>query len=325
LAALAIGVRGDLGSETLFRLLDDADVDVISAASRAAGFLKDRHCVFPLVRALAYPRLRGDAISALAAFGDSICGSLSDILLDESAPIIVRRQIPRVLKRIPSQRSVDVLLSAVGHSDLTLRAAVLKGLNRLRETAPSLNFENTFVSDQILREARDYVELSAALEPFRDPPDGHPATTLLARSIEDRLRATLGRLFRLLGLRYPPKEIYSAYLAVSRQSHEETSAAIEFLDNVLERDLKKTLLPLFEAPEHVLEFGRDHFGVNAATAESAIRELIRSGDPWLTPCAMAAAAELQLRSLAPEIAQAAQQSQGDVSEVARSAEAALAA
>jgi hypothetical protein len=40
---------------------------------------------------------------------------------------------------------------------------------------------------------------------------------------------------------------------------------------------------------------------------------------------MAAAGELRLRSLAPEIAQAAEEAEDDVSEVARSAEAALAA
>lgn len=325
LAALAVGVRGDQGVETLNRLFDDADPSVIAAACRTAGLLRNREYLFPVIRALGHPRLRGDAIAALAAYGPSIAGSLSDVLLDESAPAAVRRHVPRVLRGIPHQRSVDVLLSAVGCRDLTIRAAVLKALNRLRESSPQLNFENTFVSEQILKEARHYVELNAALAPFRERKDGLAATRLLARTIEDRLRATLARLFRLLGLRYPPKEIYSAYLAVSGQRHEEMSAAVEFLDNVMERDLKKMLLPLLEAPEHVLEQGRDLYGVKVPTAEEAIRDLIHSHDPWLVACAVASAAELKLRSLAPEIAQAAQESEQDVSEVARSAEAALAA
>ena len=61
------------------------------------------------------------------------------------------------------------------------------------------------------------------------------------------------------------------------------------------------------------------------TAEEAVRELIRSGDPWLVSCAIAAAAELQFRSLAPEIALAAKEAAEEVGEVARSAEVALAA
>src|SRR5206468_3537705 len=197
-------------------------------------------------------RVRGDAIGALAAFGPQITGTLSDVMLDESLPMRIRRQIPRVLKQIPNQRSVDVLLAAVGHQDLTLRAAILKGLNRLRETD-------------------------------------------------------------------------SAFRAVSRNKHEDATAALEFLDNTLERDIKRILLPLLDAPEHLHEHGKELFGVEVLTAEDAIRELIRSHDPWLVACAMAAAAELGMRSLAGEIRQAGQEAQEEVLEVARSAEARLAA
>jgi hypothetical protein len=61
------------------------------------------------------------------------------------------------------------------------------------------------------------------------------------------------------------------------------------------------------------------------TAEQAIRDLLHSHDPWLAPCAIATAAELKLRSLAPEIAEAAGRGESEVSEVAKSAGAMLAA
>ena len=325
LAAAAIGVRGDRGTEALHGLLVDPDPLVAGAACRAAGAVKNRAYLFALVSALGNPRLRGDAVPALAAYGDGICGALADVLLDESVPRGVRRQIPRVLKNIPHQRSVNALLAAMGNQDLLIRAAVLKALNRLREANPQLDFENQFITGQILAEARHYFELHAALAPFRNGDGCVRACRLLARTIEERLRHTLERLFRLLGLRYPPREIYSAYLAVSRGRGEEASAAMEFLDNTLDRGLKRILIPLLDAPEHLGEHGRELFGVEDRTAEEAIRELIRSRDPWLVACAMAAAAELKLRSLAPEIAQAAHESEEEVSEVARAAEAKLAA
>jgi ATP/ADP translocase len=326
LAATAIAVRGDQRAESLCQFMEDPDSRPAMAACRAAALMKDRGCLFPLVHTLGNPRLRADAIPALAAFGPQICGTLSDILLDETVPMRVRRQIPRVLKNIPDQRSVDVLLKAVGHLDLTIRSAVLKALNHLRESAPGLNFDNQFVTEQISNEARYYYELNAALEPFRQYPGSrNRAAWLLAGTIEERLRGTLERLFRLLGLRYPPKEIYSAYRAVSKKQHEEATAALEFLDNTLDRNIKRILLPLLDAPEHILEHGRELFGLEIRSAEDAIRDLIRSRDPWLVACAMAASAELGLRSLAPEIHQAAEDSQDEVREVARSAEAALAA
>ena len=325
LAAAAIAVRGDQGTEALYRLLNDTDMRVVSAACRAAGALGSRAYLYLLIERLPNSHIRGAVIESLARFGPQICGALGDILLDASAPLPVRRQIPRVLKLIPHQRSVDVLLTHIGHGDISLRGAVLKALNRLRETAPELNFENTYVTEQIYREVRYYFELAAALAPLRDQhAEARTAGDLLVRTLEERLQRTLERLFRLLGLRYPPKEIYSSYLAFSRQRSEDVTAALEFLDNVLARDIKKVLLPLLDAPEHLTERGRDLFGVQIRDAESALRELIRSGDPWLTVCAMSAAAELQFRKLAPDIAQAAERAEPEVTQVAQAVQAVLA-
>jgi AAA family ATP:ADP antiporter len=308
----------------LHDLLDEQDTAVAVAAVRSAGELKNREYLYALIRALGNPRLRADAIEALAGFGAPISGTLADVLLDEELPLRVRRQVPRVLKRIRDQRAVDVLIGAVGHRDLTIRAAVLKGLNSLRETAPELNFNNHFVSEQFWQEARYYYELTAALEPFRQQ-NGRTAAHLLARTIDERLKGTLERLFRLLRLKYPPKEMYSAYRAVARPDQDAATAALEFLDNTLERDIKRILLPLLDAPEHLPDHGRVLFGVEPRTASEAVRDLIRSSDPWLAACAMAAAAELGLRDLAPEIHQAAENCGDEVLEVARSAEARLAA
>jgi AAA family ATP:ADP antiporter len=325
LGAAACGAAGDLGIDILQRLIEDPDPQTAGAACAAAGRLKNRAHILTLTSALNRPRLRSEAIAALAAYGPSICGALSDFLLDDSMPVRLRRQIPRVLKNIPDQRSVDILLAASGHEDLSVRTAVLKGLNKLRETAPGLHFESAHISELILKEARHYFEMYAALFPFSNlPGEDRACAKLLARSIEDRLKQTLERLFRLLGLSYPPKEIYNVYRAVSRNNVEESTAALDFLDNVLERDIKRILIPLLDAPEHRMDSGRELFGVKPLTAEEAIRELIRSHDPWLAACAMAAAAELQLRGLAPDITKAAEGSSAEVLEVARSAEAALA-
>jgi AAA family ATP:ADP antiporter len=325
-AAVAVAVRGDSGAEALYRLLADQSAAVARQACLSAGSLGNRAYVFPLIGSLSNPKLRGAAVEALANYGPSICGTLSDALIDEARPLAARRQVPRVLKKIPHQRSVDVLLEAAGHQDLSIRAAVLKALNHLRETNEGLNFNGAFVTGRILGEARYYYELNAALLPFRDRRNGQrSATQLLARTIDERLKCTLERLFRLLGLRYPPKEIYAAWLAVSSRRQEQATAALEFLDNTMDRNLKRFLLPLLDAPENLPEQGRHLFGLEPLNAEDAVRELIRSRDPWLVACAISAAGELKLHNLAPEIAEAAAEAQSEVAEVARRTEAALAA
>ena len=325
LAARVIGIAGDQDTEALHRLLEDPDADVVAAACRAAGALKNRSYVYKIIQHLGNARLRGVAIEALTAYGPMICGALADVLEDQSAPLAVRRRIPRALRLIVHQRSVDVLVNAMRQENHTIRYAALKALNRLRESNPHLNYRDEFVTQQIYQEARYYFELNAALAPFRNRQKPAPAASLLARTIEERLRQTLERLFRLLGLRYPPRDIYSAYVAVNQQQAERFSAAVEFLDNVLERDLKRILLPLLDAPDHVLETGKHLFGIDGKTPEAAVRDLIRSKDPWLVACAVAAAGELKMRRLSADIQKAAETAGMEVAEVARSAAALLAA
>ncbi len=320
-AALAVGVRGDQGTEVLHRLLEDPDRGVATAACRAAASTQNRAYASALVRRLADPRLRGAAIEALASHGAKICGTLADALCDEAAPAAVRRQVPRVLRLIHDQRSADVLLAQIGHPDFTIRASVLKALNRLRQTTPGLSYGAPVVAHQVLEEARHYFELHAALAPLAENRCPGTAACLLVRTIEDRLRQTLDRLFRLLGLRYQPEQIYAAYLAVARKKSEEFAAALEFLDNVMDRELKRVILPLLDSSPQ--QAGRELFGIQPLDARSAVAELIRSNDPWLKACAIAAAAELQFSDLRAVIASAAQSAGRDVKAVARAATAAL--
>jgi AAA family ATP:ADP antiporter len=323
MAAIAVGIRSASDSQVLHKLLQDSEPEVVAEACRTAAKLQDRKYLDSLLRLLAHARMRGYAIEALAGFGERIVGTLGDVLLDTTTAVAVRRQIPRVLQRIPSQRTVDVLFQSYDESDLTVRTTALKGLNHLRDVAPKLNYGRESLQQYISSEARYYYEMAAALSPFKDNHET-PAARLLAATLEDRLRKTLERLFRLLGLKYPPREMHAAYLALNRKTTDEYAAAIEFLDNVLERDLKRLLLPLLDENTQITQTGRDLFGVEEKDQRAALRELMRSGDTWIAACAVATAAELKLRDLRPEIEPLSRKAGADVVMVARSALAALA-
>ena len=319
MAAIAVRVRGDQGTEALHRLLQDEDQAVARAACQAAAAIGNRMYVELMIHRLGDVRVRGTAIESIAAYGTRIIGTLSDLLEDDNVPLSVRKQIPRVLRLISNQRSVDVLLRRIDEPNLAIRGAILRALNGLRESAPNLEYGREPVTRQILNEARYYYEMKAALMPFRDQNTPRSASSLLVSTLEDRLKKTIERLFRLLGLRYPPKEIYAAWLALRHVDSAEHSAAVDFLDSVLERDLKRILLPLLDSEDHMILSGRDLFGVELKSSEEAIRELLRANDPWVVACAVATAAELKLRSLTPEIVKLSEGSAGiEVAQVARS-------
>src|SRR5262249_26358547 len=75
LAARAVGVRGDQGTEVLHRLLHDPDNEAAEAACQAASILRSRAYLDGLVNAIGRACLRSAAVNSLAAYGASICGT----------------------------------------------------------------------------------------------------------------------------------------------------------------------------------------------------------------------------------------------------------
>lgn len=321
-AAVALEALSDGATPLLHELLADPDPDVAEAAIRTAGALGQRPYLYPLVKCLAHPRLRKSATNALVAYGPSIAGTLRDLMDDAELPPAVRNRLPRILARMKHQRAADELLGALDMPDLQMRSAVVQALARMRRDAPHLNYGPEIVNKQILEEARRYYALWSALEPFREASPKGPAS-LLVSTLETRLQATLERLFQLLGLRYSPDRMRSVYRALQSKSPDDHSAAIEFLDSVLDRDLKRYLMPLVEDTGRLSENGKHLFGIERKTPETALRELMQSGDVWLVSCAAAAAAELGLRGLRDDMESLRGKAGAEVDRVLESAAGAL--
>ncbi|MBM3727920.1 MAG: hypothetical protein FJW40_21155 [Acidobacteria bacterium] len=324
LAAMGVEARGADELPRLAALLADREPAVVEEALHSAGVIRSRTCLNAAVGLLADPHVRGAAIAALAQYGEMIAGTVSDLMEDSAMPENVRRQLPRVLGRIPSQRAVDMLMRSIGHPDLGVRDAVIRALNRLRERHPELDYGGAPVAERIHAEARYYFELHSAVKPFRTLTGSRSAANLLAYTLDQRLLVTLERLFRLLGLKYPPRQMHAAYLALARGKGDDHSAAIEFLDNLLDRELKRYLLPLLDDAGRMAERGLDLFGIPERNSQEAIRLLLRTGDSWLVSCAIATAQQLGLRGLAGEIRDLASSAGEEVSAVAESALAAWA-
>lgn len=298
-AAIAMGGNGR-SNAAVEKLLGDAEVQVKEAAIDAAGRLRDRALVPRLASMLADLRLRGSAAHALAAYGSGIAGTLRDLMEDSSQPRAVRLKLPRVLAMMGEQRAADELLLAVGTGDLDLRGAVLAALSRMRREQPQLSFGAAPVEQQILEEAKAYYAMWAALEPLR-PAGDLTALRLLRATLDERLRQMLDRLFLLLGLRYEQRGVERAAGALKGKSHEDHSAAIEFLESLLDRDLKRILIPLVDDAPRIAARAKELFGIDVRSPEEALRRLLQSGDAWLVSCAAQAAAELKLRGLQPQL------------------------
>ncbi len=83
----------------------------------------------------------------------------------------------------------------------------------------------------------------------------------LIQLLETRLDNNLERIFRLLGLKYPPEDLISIYETIQSHQPDFRANVIEYLDNLLEPGLKKVLIPIVET------------ALLDAISEAAIREL----------------------------------------------------
>ena len=288
-------------SEHLRCLLTDTNPVIVNATLKAAGKIQGREVIPLLARSLAKRSTRGEARDALTSYGPRIVGTLGDYLGDPNEPETVRENIPRVLGQIATPEAADILVRHLPNSTLRMRFQILKALNRIRRDHPEVPIPGDVIDKELLQEAKRYYQLLWSLE--SDKADEGPGRMLLVRTLEERLDQTLERIFRLLGLRYPPEEIYDAYRAVRSPDSQRRTAALEFLDNTLGQPLKRMILPILEESswDRLEPFAEEYFGLEPLSYEECLRQLLHSDDRWLKMVALYRAAELQVRSLEAEI------------------------
>jgi HEAT repeat protein len=290
----------------LQELLSDSSPAVLRAALAAAGKHRDREFLPKIISRLADTHVRSDARRALVSYGTAILGTLNDYLLDAGVDPRVRRNIPRVLADIAHQQSVHILTSALAAVPPEMKYHLVKALNKMRSKYPELSFDERMVDQALIAETRSYYETIQILHLYGRADDRDEGAKLLRRALTERLDQNLERIFRLLGLSYPPNDIYSAYLGIRSDRKELRDSAVEFLDNLLHGNLKRYLLPIVDhvSVERTVQEGRHLFGVEMRSRSEALHSLITASDPWLRACAIYAAGEDGAEKLVNEIEEA---------------------
>jgi len=270
----------------LRQLLNDKSNKVKIAAIQSIGQQCDRDFVPWLIGHLAESELRPHCRKALSSFGTAVTGTLNDYLNDEKLPLKVRRQIPRVMSLIPNQDAVNFLIHSLESQNSWLTYDVLKGLNKLRAKSFELKFSEKEIEAALLNETRYYYEILQILNTQKNPDT--PESQLLRKSLQQRLDANIEKIFRLLGLQYPPKDIYNAYLSITSNQRVERAKALEFLDNLLNTNVKKYVLPILDeiTPETTAQKGSELFHFAIKSEEEGLTALIKGNNVWLKACAI---------------------------------------
>ena len=294
LADLLVSLLGHVG-----RLHPD-EVDGLLA--RAAARQGDPRLVPELVPRLANPYHREAIRDALASLGDPAYDELARALADPTRGRALRMHVPQTLALFGSQRAADFLADAIEHDrDGMVRYKAIRGIGRLvadsavkvsRQRMEALVYAN-------LVEYHRLLGLRAAL----GSPPPHAARRaaagwrILAGLLDDKLRQSLERAFRLLKVAYPREEIHRAHTAAVSPDARARANAAELVDTLLARRGRERLRELFavavqDAPpaERAARVARaisDLTFTLPETAEKALELLSRDGDA--TVASMAAA------------------------------------
>ncbi|MEZ4524968.1 MAG: hypothetical protein R2941_03500 [Desulfobacterales bacterium] len=289
--------------------LNDPDTDVVKAAIRGAGETRRKDFISVLMPFLAKEEFRKAAAHALKDLGPDIGDTLAQWLNNPLADHTVRIQIPDILAQMGKQKAADVLSLNIRHPDPAIRCEVVRAMNHIRVHFPFLKFDDRRIVRTILEETREHLDLLTVLcSQFQnsgngagtannpspanaagfpspgtgtaqeDRQDVREAREQLIHSLEKRLDDNLERIFGLLGLKYPPQEISDVYRNLQSERADLRSSAVEFLDNLLETNLRRVIIPIVESapagPGHI----PDLRGMKMLSEYESLRLLLSGGD-----------------------------------------------
>jgi AAA family ATP:ADP antiporter len=297
-AAAALGrIDGGRFRSHLVPLMFDPDPAVAREAIRSAGRGggPEDLLVPPLVSLLRHRTLHAPARAVLASRGEGVLDLLGHFLQDEEEDIEVRRRIPATLVRIPSQKSVDLLLRNLGQEDEILRDQALAALERLRREGPGLAFARPPVEERALAEARHALRgLSLRFNLVRDDGQG----SLLDRALQEQIGRSVDRVYRLLGLIFPWRDVAVARRGMEGDARAHARAA-EYLDNVLRGPLRRWLMPLLEEAPLEEKAGKANMllRTHARDVEDTLAQLVHDENETLSAAAIHRVEEKGLRQL----------------------------
>ena len=230
----------------LIPLLYDEAPEVANEAMesvQAAG-TSDFIFVPTLVALLRNRQLKARAREVLVSYGEPVVDVLAHFMRDSDEDIWVRRHIPTALSQISSQKSVDVLVAAFEEPDGFLRYKVVAALERLRRTDAPLSFPREKLEAQTLRAGSrffNYLSLRANLVGRKDF-----ECDLLSRTLEQKMERARDRIYRLLALIYPWRDIGAAQWTLEHGDARSRASASEYLDNILTGQLRKRIMSVLE-------------------------------------------------------------------------------
>ena len=297
-------IRNSSFRSLLIPLIYDRDPAVARKAIASARTMGPSDAIFvpALVSLLGNRLLKDAARDTLESYGEEVVPVLAYLLEDSDEQPWVRRHIPATLARIPCQAAMNALVRALPEQDGFLRFKVVDAIGALRRRSPHLTFSTEAIERLIHGEtARYYTYLTLRYNIVTRDPQG--ARTLVVRALDDKLKRTLDRIYRELGLLYPWKQVAAARRTIETGDTHSRANAVEFLDTLMTGAVRKRVLPIIdEMPiaDRVRQ-ANSVLKTRERDLEDTLARLVHDEDPVLAASAIHLVAERRLGNLASDL------------------------
>jgi len=238
--------------EAFAKLLSDPSLPVRNAAIQAAGNLCHPELITAVVSAFANAETAPAAFGAFAAMGEDMDQMIEPIeqALDDAPDEVVGRVAAALAAGIGPNG--DALLSELlAHEHRVIRYRAARALTARSHSTnwqpPPRELVRTAVRDELQTGYGYYALLTGIAQTdgvadFDIEPEYEP----IATEIRVRIRQTEQRMFGLLSLTANPRLVRSAWSKLRGGKAKEAASAVELLENALDSDVARLVIPFFE-------------------------------------------------------------------------------
>jgi AAA family ATP:ADP antiporter len=269
---------------------NNKDPYIINHAIKAAGITKDERFIPNLLQFLKEKPHRKIALKALKNYGLAIAENLLIVNELENLDDDIKKNIPKLIQSFKSQSSLKLLYRLLKQKDVSIRVQTVVALSKLKVKAPELYINNRIIKSALLRECQFYkntISIIASLNATLDKESLEHSNTdnktevLIARqSILDILKEqelqSLKCIFKLLSILYNKSDIEMSYNGILSDIKEAKINALEFLDNLLQNQLKTNIFPLLEYYVVKDEEDKSNLKLKSLSEKAYLKLLIKS-------------------------------------------------
>ncbi len=292
---ICVANLSNLYNELNFLLADDSP-EVVSSTIRSISNILLPEFIPTLINNLHKEKIATASIYTLTSYGEVVLDDLSTKLNDSQTDKQTKRNIIEIIGNIGEKQSVNILFSALEKEDYWLQNDILKALNNLKISNPQLSFDWKLVVDKLYKEVKLELEVISSLHIQTNIENKENSTNVTERErkislarknlislLENRMDVGLERIFRLLGLKYPPEDMIDIFRSIQSSKEDLRTNAFEFLENLLDINLKRLILPIIELKisEKLSKDVVTHYKLNIPTEVECFDEFLHSKDNQL--------------------------------------------